>query len=89
MVPGPFGGAIFQHYSFPVLVSTIFTTLTQTELELEMKKFLLLVVSIVSLCSGLPQQVVDLTGSSWTVADLGGTASVPATVPGQVHLDLL
>ncbi len=50
---------------------------------------LLLILSIVSLCSAVPQQVVDLAGSSWTVADLGGRAKVPATVPGQVHLDLL
>ncbi|XP_064391180.1 beta-mannosidase-like isoform X2 [Halichondria panicea] len=49
----------------------------------------LLILSIVSLCSAVPQQVVDLTGSSWTVADTGGRAKVSATVPGQVHLDLL
>lgn len=50
---------------------------------------LLLLISIVALCEGVPQQVVNLTGSSWTVVDGEGKVKVPATVPGQVHLDLL
>lgn len=31
----------------------------------------------------------DLGGAMWTVTNVNGSVAIPATVPGQVHLDLL
>lgn len=36
----------------------------------------------------LTTRVLNLNGDSWRVTNVNGSISVPATVPGQVHMDL-
>lgn len=38
--------------------------------------------------SVLSQNVIDLSGASWTLENLPLNISVPGSVPSQVHLDL-
>jgi len=35
------------------------------------------------------QDIIDLSGESWTVINGKGDMKISATVPGQVHLDLM
>ena len=50
---------------------------------------ILLAFSVLLLTTSvLSQNVIDLSGASWTLENLPLNISVPGSVPSQVHLDL-
>lgn len=62
------------------------TTVRSERLQMLVLVVLLGLVQYISAAGPVTQ---DLSTASWQLANAQGTISVPASVPGQVHLDLL